>query len=69
MELPDLRPPAPLWRESADVGADARIEVLYRMRNSAADQPILEVVLTDAGARGSRTGRTAGRVQWSRPAC
>jgi len=53
VELPDLRPPAPLWRESADVGADARIEVLYRMRNSAADQPILEVVLTDAVPEGA----------------
>jgi multiple sugar transport system permease protein len=48
VELPDLRPPAPLYREGADVAAEApEIAVRYRMRNSAADAPIVDVVLTD----------------------
>lgn len=48
VELPDLRPPAPLYREGVDVNAEASLlEVRYRMRNSASDAPILDVVLTD----------------------
>jgi len=48
IELADLRAPTPLFREGATADTEAgRVAVLYRMRNSSAENPIRSVTLAD----------------------
>ncbi|MEQ8964349.1 MAG: sugar ABC transporter permease [Azospirillaceae bacterium] len=49
IELADLRAPEPIFREGVTLDAEAgRLDVLYRMRNSSADNAIRAVTLDDA---------------------